>query len=167
MKAIQQPGCVTALVHDAAFDEVRLPDELHAESKPDEWNLFLIEPEHTLTLEEYWTERNREPTRQTVMLVPAVPADDEPYDSYTIDAEIRVERVGLSAFATADLAALLGVSGRVVRYRMFGGLLPAPRWPAHNDPHAGNVPHRWTATQVVGVLARQARDADAALEESA
>jgi hypothetical protein len=75
------------------------------------------------------------------------------WDSDLFDAEIMVERTGMSVFTSADLAEFLGITPEAMIRRLGRGKLPAPRWPSAGFADT----HRWSARQVVGILAELLR----------
>lgn len=125
---------------------------------------YMTERYHTVTAAEYW---KRDAERSS----PSLPADDmtpaeisvsEPFDAYTIDAEILVYREGHSTFTTAEVGNLLGISRSALSRRMTRGTIPQPQFPSHRASDGENVPHRWTSLQVVEIVAAHRRKAASA-----
>lgn len=168
MRAVKHDGCPTAFVPAAAIDDVRLPDDL-ASDRDFDLNHTLADDEHTITLGEYWDARNAAPAEPTdcspAKRQPLAVAD--PYDTFTVDAEIQIDRLGLSRFTAADIGALIGVSDQVIRYRMRRAALPDPRWPSVKDGRSSWTPHMWARSQVVSIFAAHLRLAFGSEVESA
>lgn len=153
MKEIEVDGGNAAKVQDAAVDEVRLPFELQP--------LYADDGEHAITLEEY-RRQERAPFLPPPGGVPTFPpSDDEhPHDSYTVDAEILVDRWAVADFTVEALEHLLDLAPGGVRKRMQSGRLPEPRWPGSGTGEHHEA-HRWTRSQVIEIVADRRRRADA------
>lgn len=154
MKRVAIPGACPALVQDIATAAVRLEDDALQFEQNDVGSPFgssFVDP--AMTLEEYWRQRNGEVAAPAPDRTVQVIANAAPFDSFTIDAEILVDRTAQTRFTTADLADLLGILPPSVRKGIWRGNIPEPRWPAKTPLDS----HRWSYRQTVEIVAARLR----------
>lgn len=168
MRRITVEGGNPAWVQDVATQTVCLPDDDEVTQRLAATDYGQLRDDAntlgTITLGEYWEQRCAgQPTvLPFCQLAPFLPPPSAPHDSFTVDAEILVERAGHAVFTAADIGALLGCGPSGVRHRLAAGNVPKPRFPSYKATDGENVPHRWAPAQVVEILAAHLRRVHAA-----
>lgn len=164
MKWIDSPGSNSACVPDIATETPRFPHD----DKPPVFECFTLDQfvwndeELALTREGYIKQRAKDEAGSSLPAMYVVDTrteqTNEPYDGFTVDAEILVDRAGIHEnFTVNDLASLLGTQSSQIHKWIAVGKVPKGRRDADITDDIGRLIMHWKRSETIEILARRLR----------